>query len=178
MKVRLLAVTDIRGTIALKEDDRIDWGSLEDKRLFKEITSVSGVIVMGRKTYESIGRNLPGRINVVMSSRTSLSCGSPDFILNESAKGVVDFLEKRGYSDICIIGGQSVFSQFLDAGLVTDIHLTIEPLILPSSFNLFERTDKLYKLKLENVRLLNDAGSIHIHYVAKVSGSKISGLKI
>jgi len=173
-----LAVTDIRGTIAIKETDRTEWGSSEDKKLFRNITTDSGVVVMGRKTYESIGRNLPERVNVVISSRSSLSCGSPDFILNKSAREVVDFLEKRGYKDICVIGGQSVFSQFVNSGLVTDIYLTIEPIILPSQFNLFEKIDKLYELKLENVRLINDKGSIHIHYRAKGFGSKISGLKI
>jgi dihydrofolate reductase len=172
-KIRLLAVTDIRGTIAIAEDDRIEWGSPEDKRLFKEITTESGVVVMGRKTYETIGRKLPGRYNVVLSSKGQFSCEAPDLVLSGSINDVVKILFERGFTDICVIGGQSIFSQFLKSGMVTDLHLTVEPMVLPDGLNLFSNIDKQFSLHLEKAHILNSKGSIHIHYRIEKVGSKI-----
>ncbi len=172
-KIRLLAVTDIRGTIAISDDDRIEWGSPEDKRLFKEITTQSGVVVMGRKTYEAIGRKLPGRYNVVLSSKAHFRCEAPDLVLNGSVNNVVKILFERGFTDMCVIGGQAVFSQFLKSGMVTDLHLTIEPIILPDGLNLFSNIDKQFLLRLEKTHILNSKGSIYIHYQIEKVGSKI-----
>ncbi|WP_448379058.1 dihydrofolate reductase family protein [Fervidobacterium sp.] len=172
-KIRLLAVTDIRGTIALAENDRIEWGSPEDKKLFKEITTQSGVVVMGRKTYETIGRRLPGRCNIVLSSKKHFNCESPDLVLNGSVNDIVQILIRKGFTDICVIGGQSIFSQFLKSGMVTDLHLTIEPIILPDGLNLFSNIDKQFSLRLEKAHILNSKGSIYIHYRIEKVGSKI-----
>ena len=50
----------------------IPWHLPEDFRWFKRAT-MGGVIVMGRKTYESLGKPLPGRENVVLSRSTEIS---------------------------------------------------------------------------------------------------------
>jgi dihydrofolate reductase len=54
------------GRIIGKGND-LPWHIGEDLRLFKSLT-MGGTIIMGRKTFESIGRSLPGRINIVISS--------------------------------------------------------------------------------------------------------------
>ncbi|MGQ9855821.1 MAG: dihydrofolate reductase family protein [Fervidobacterium sp.] len=167
MCIRLIAVTDIRGMIAIDENDRTEWGSLEDKKLFKEITISSGVVIMGRRTFESIGKKLPGRLNVVLSRSGIFKNEMPDIVLSGEPREILESLRERGYQDMCVIGGQQVFTQFIDSGTVTDIYLTIEPIILPDGINLFEKIGRIYNLKLENVRLLNESGSIHIHYVVK-----------
>ncbi len=172
MHVRLLAVTDIRGVIATTRDDNISWGSMEDKTLFKEITTNSGVVVMGRKTFESIGKKLSNRFNVVLSTRNidyfEKFAYKPDLILPWNAHKVVETLNKIGYNDICVIGGQSVFTQFLNEGIVTDIHLTIEPVILPGNFYLFSNEiTRKFDLILQNIRKLNDMGAINVHYIIK-----------
>jgi len=172
MHVRLLAVTDIHGVIATMESDDISWGSREDKALFKEITTSSGVVVMGRKTFESIGKKLPNRFNVVLTKKTIEYFENldykPDLILSCSSREAVETLNKMGYNDICVIGGQSVFTQFLNEGIVTDIHLTIEPVILPGNFYLFSNEiTRKFDLILQNIRKLNDVGTINIHYIIK-----------
>ena len=52
-------------------DNDLPWRIPEDMRRFKELT-MGGVLVMGRKTYESIGRPLPGRRTVVVSRNPDL----------------------------------------------------------------------------------------------------------
>ncbi len=49
------------------KDGKLPWNNPEDLGNFKRLTT-GGVIVMGRKTYESIGRPLPNRRNIVLSS--------------------------------------------------------------------------------------------------------------
>lgn len=179
MRVKLLAVSDIRGIIAINKFDIINWSSKEDKKFFKEITMKSGVVVMGRRTFEIIGRKLPNRVNVVLSKSLSSSYKKsrisdvtnekiPDIILSGEPQEILSILKNYGYYDICIIGGQHVFTQFINSGLVTDIYLTIEPFILPGSINLFsDEIMKKFKLKLENITKLNENGTINIHYTLK-----------
>lgn len=170
MRVRLLAVTDIRGTIAIDEYDKIDWSSREDKEFFKKITMSSGVVVMGRKTFESIGRKLPNRLNVVLTRQKDYNFNGvfPDLVLSGDVKDVLNKLSNLGYKDVCVIGGQNVFTQFINVGVVTDLYLTVEPIVLPHGINLFEHEiSKKIELKLENIVKLNDKGTINVHYSLK-----------
>jgi dihydrofolate reductase len=66
IKINLIAAMDRNRNIGLNDD--MPWGKTmpSDLRRFKEITT-GGAIVMGRKTYESIGRPLPDRLNIVMT---------------------------------------------------------------------------------------------------------------
>ncbi|MCD8186305.1 MAG: dihydrofolate reductase [Rikenellaceae bacterium] len=89
-------------------DNRLIWHISEDLKRFKAITSGHPVI-MGRKTYESLGRPLPNRLNVVISR-------NPDY----SGEGitVTDSLEKAiglfpADQEIFVIGGAEVYRQAL-----------------------------------------------------------------
>ena len=165
MRIRLVVVTDVRGVIARNENDPVTWSSTEDKRFFKQITTESGIVLMGRRTYESIGRNLPGRVNVVMSKQKQINLPyKPDYLLSGSPHEIVSFLTDKGYDDMCVIGGQNVFTEFLKAGLLTDMYITIEPLVMVGNLNLFGEISNELRLKLERVIKLNDAGTINVHY--------------
>jgi len=165
LRIRLVVVTDVRGVIARNENDPVTWSSTEDKRFFKQITTESGIVLMGRRTYESIGRNLPGRVNVVMSKQKQINLPyKPDYLLSGSPHEIVSFLTDKGYDDMCVIGGQNVFTEFLKAGLLTDMYITIEPLVMVGNLNLFGEISNELRLKLERVIKLNDAGTINVHY--------------
>jgi dihydrofolate reductase len=84
----------------------------EDKRLFREET-LGKVIVMGRKTLESLPGKQPlyGRVNIVLTK-------NPDYkvkgaIVCHSLEQVMEELEKYEKNDCFIIGGQSMYEQFL-----------------------------------------------------------------
>lgn len=107
------------------KDDSIPWRLPADLAHFKRLT-MGGRIIMGRRTHESIGRALPGRENIVLSSRT-------DYV---PAAGCV---HEQGIESLCrrllrareggdergnfVIGGARVYDDFLPA--VTTIHLTV-----------------------------------------------------
>ncbi len=90
----------------------IPWHIPEDFKFFKS-TTMGGILLMGRKTYESIGRPLPGRITVILSR--SFPCEQlPEnvFVLrefSELSKLCAKFPEKR----VFLCGGAEIYQQFL-----------------------------------------------------------------
>lgn len=68
----LIAAVAKNGVIGA--DGRIPWDIPEDRKHFKELT-MGHVLVMGRRTYEEIGRPLPGRITIVVSKTLAAECG-------------------------------------------------------------------------------------------------------
>lgn len=97
------------------------WHIAEDLRMFKRVT-MGGTVVMGRKTFESIGRPLPGRTNVVVTRRGDFA--------HEGVE-VVHSLEEalRKYPDAIIIGGAEIYREalpFADRLYLTRIHASYE----------------------------------------------------
>lgn len=91
----------------------------EDLRQFKRITTDSGVVIMGRKTFESIGKLLPNRINIVLSSKginytpTEQERGI-QYLCLPDMDSVIDFLAQKDlYFKASVIGGASIYKQFL-----------------------------------------------------------------
>lgn len=95
---------------------------------FKRMT-VGNVVIMGRKTFESLpnGEPLKDRVNIILTTDVEY-CVEPSenvFIAN-SLEDAVD-LCKALFSDkeLFVIGGQSIYQQFLDKGLVSEMRLTV-----------------------------------------------------
>ena len=94
------------------------WHITEDFRHFKAVTSGHSVI-MGRKTYESIGRPLPNRRNIVLSRQEGLHYENA-----ECYRSLEDALMQCDYTeDVYIIGGGELYKQTLD--LAKRVHLTL-----------------------------------------------------
>lgn len=94
-------------------EGRLPWSLPEDLRRFRQIT-MGGVVIMGRATYDSIGRALPGRRNVVLSRDPRLEI--PDGTVVHSVAEAVEVAtsEPDGRtSGIYVIGGAQIYDQFL-----------------------------------------------------------------
>jgi len=131
MKVISIWVQSVDGKIATHMDDTFEWASKEDQQHYRSATQQAGVIIMGRSTYEQIGKPLPKRLNVVMTSRSDefKSQEIPDVLefTNLTAKELLKSLHARGYETIFISGGSKVYSQFTEQNLVDEWWITIEP---------------------------------------------------
>ncbi|MGN6147430.1 MAG: dihydrofolate reductase [Rhizomicrobium sp.] len=94
-------------------DNQLPWRLRSDLRNFKAITS-NHVVIMGRKTFDSIGRPLPNRINVVLSSRSIAEQGDVVFAKNRiSALYMADlFSVLHGYKEVFVIGGGTIYKEF------------------------------------------------------------------
>jgi len=94
----------------LGKDNRLIWRLPKDLCFFKEMT-MGKYIVMGRKTYESLPGNLPGRTSVVISSKNlEQYC---DVLCYHDLIDALAFLENIE-EDAFIIGGQSIYEQAIE----------------------------------------------------------------
>ena len=99
------------------------WTMRSDLRWFKSVTTGKPV-VMGRKTFGSIGRPLPGRTNIIITRQADYA---PDrtlvtHSLDEALQAAQDDAQKKDADEICIIGGGEIYSTALP--LAKRIYLT------------------------------------------------------
>lgn len=102
---------DLNGAIG--KDGDLPWRQSTDLQHFKRIT-LGGTIVMGRKTWESLPGQLPGRRNIVMSRSTR------DDIEILSYEEVISLSKEQ---DVFIIGGGEIYNLFIDD--VKELHRTL-----------------------------------------------------
>ena len=157
MKIVFFVAMTVNGKIAHASDELVDWTSKEDKQYFREETKKCGVMVMGGATYRTIGRPLPGRLNVVMT-RTPDSTKNQEGLLEFTDKqptALIADLQARGFESVAITGGAQVFAQFLEAGLCDELAITIEPKVFGCGINLFADMPRDFSLELLETRNLN-----------------------
>lgn len=115
MKINLIYAVSENGIIGDK--GQLPWHLPKDLSKFKEIT-LGHVILMGRKTYESIGRPLPGRTNCILTSDPAYV--APGCVVVNS----IDEVKKiaSAHDEIFVIGGATLYEQFID--IADTIYLT------------------------------------------------------
>lgn len=163
MKVILLAAITADGFIARDINHRADWTSPEDKRFFVDTTKDAGIMIMGSTTFNTIGKALPGRKTIVYTRNP----GPYSDIANvettsETPADLIQRLDAAGNTAVCICGGSSIYTLFIKSGLVTDIYLTVEPVLFGSGIKLFSEELSI-KLSLEDKRNLNN-NTLLVHY--------------
>lgn len=148
----------------------LEWTSKEDTAFFVEKTKEVGVVVMGQKTFETIGRPLKGRRLIVLTPDDSIKNTYPEIsdgftrleFVNETLTDLIRRLELEGVEVLVIGGGSFVYSSFLREGLVTDIYVTIEPIMFGNGIPLAESFGDI-KLKFVESKILGEQ-SILLHY--------------
>ncbi len=154
MKVTLIMAITVDGKIGKDPDHFPDWTGKEDKRLFKTITQKAGVVIMGSKTFDTIGSPLPGRKNIVLTRRRDRLSKWPNLVFTEqSPKEILNGLQKDGFSDVVLAGGAGINMLFARANLIDEIIVTIAPKIFGAGISLFEGEIDL-ALALEDVKKL------------------------
>ena len=94
-------------------DNNLPWNLKTDLLHFKEYTT-NKIIIMGRKTYESIGKPLPNRVNYVVSTTIDQIEGAFVFKSTQDAiDDAIDYCEKENKKEIVIIGGGFLFKDTL-----------------------------------------------------------------
>ena len=106
MKITLVAA--IASNNVIGKENSLPWNIPEDLKRFKQMTS-GHTILMGRKTFDSIGRPLPNRQNIVMTKDENFE--------REGIKVINDFddaleLIKESNEDVYVIGGSNIYELF------------------------------------------------------------------
>ena len=115
MQVSLIAAVAENGVIG--RDGKLPWHLPDDFRWFKAQT-LGKPVVMGRKTWESLGRALPGRHNIVLTRQSGYAApGTTVVHTAEAALGAAGDAE-----EVMVIGGGDVFEMFLPRA--TRVYLT------------------------------------------------------
>ena len=131
---------------AIGKDNELLWHISEDLKFFKRQT-LGWPVIMGRKTFESIGRALPGRVNIVISR--GFSTGE-EVAVAGSLEEAFKIAESTNLEKCFVMGGGQIYSQALqmvDRLVVTHVHTVIEdadtffPQIDPETWKVAQRSE-------------------------------------
>jgi len=105
-------------------ENSLPWNYSTDIKYFSKMTKGEGnnAVIMGRSTYESIGRPLIGRKNLILS--TTLTSNNRYLAFN-SVDSVLQHCKTQNFDEVWVIGGESIYKQFLNIkNLITEIYTT------------------------------------------------------
>ena len=111
-------------------DNAMPWHLPEDLRYFKERT-FGKPIIMGRKTWDSLGRPLPGRLNIVVSRQEDLQLEGAEVFtdLDSAIERGRQWAREQGASEVMLIGGGQLYHQALSLAhrvYLTQIEIELE----------------------------------------------------
>lgn len=127
--IKLIACINNKGTLG--RNGELLYHIKNDMENFKSLT-IGNVVLMGMNTFMSLPKHkpLPNRINIVLTTKTNLRSEEYDnsklYFVN-SVNGAISLIKHLGLSnkEIFVIGGSSVYEEFLDNDLAEEVYLTI-----------------------------------------------------
>jgi len=128
---------------AIGKNNQLLWRLPADLKHFKDTTS-GHTVIMGRKTFDSVGKPLPNRRNIVISRNTSLEMPGAEVVSDlESAIALCD-----DHEEVFIVGGAQIYRMAM--GITDKIYLTVvkgtfdaDTYFPPIDPNFWEETDKI-----------------------------------
>jgi dihydrofolate reductase len=128
MKIALIVAASQNNVIGL--DNQLPWHLPEDLQYFKAVT-MGKPILMGRKTYDSIGRPLPGRTNIVLTRDANWSAEGVVVVndLDSATAASEKACVAAGVDELMIIGGEQIYRKFLpvaDKLYLTKVEAVVE----------------------------------------------------
>ncbi len=129
----IIGIVAIAKNLAIGKDGKLPWHYSADMKFFKE-TTLGNTVVMGSKTWHSIGRPLPGRTNVVLSRAKNIDL--PEGV--RLARSREEILALNA-ADVFILGGREIFQLFaddIDRWMVTEVPMTVDDAdtFMPANF--------------------------------------------
>lgn len=112
---------------AIGKNNGLPWYLPEDLKFFKKIT-IGKPVVMGRKTFDSLGKALPGRLNIVISSQKHLQLPE-GVLLFHDLQSAIHRLEHETADEAFIIGGAAIFEAampFAERMYITRVHTSVD----------------------------------------------------
>jgi dihydrofolate reductase len=124
MHISIIVATDENGVIGNK--GAIPWNMPADMDYFRQKT-LSHPIIMGRKTYESIGRLLPNRPNIIITRDENINIRGAEVV--QTIEEAIEKAKAYGDEEIFIIGGEAIYKlamPYIDRIYLTKIHAEVE----------------------------------------------------
>ncbi|AJF62770.1 MAG: Bifunctional deaminase-reductase protein [archaeon GW2011_AR20] len=168
MKVILDMAMSINGIIARKNftEDFLSEGNWE---VFCKFANQVGCLIFGRKTYEMLTNPkeydiLPIKnvYKIIVSKNKSLR-NKNKFFFVRSPKEALRMAKKLGFKEVLLAGGGNINSEFMRLGLVDEIFLNINSVIVNNGIRVFGESDFEHKLKLLEIKKLKE-DILRLHY--------------
>jgi dihydrofolate reductase len=133
-------------------NNKLPWYLPEDLKYFKRVT-LGKPIIMGRKTFESIGRPLPGRTNIIVTRNTDWTHAGAGVRVVHSLQQAIELAESlalvNGFEESLVIGGAEIYALALpmaDRLYLTQVHAEVQgdayfPLLDPAHWQEVARED-------------------------------------
>ncbi|MEX1198030.1 MAG: type 3 dihydrofolate reductase [Pseudohongiellaceae bacterium] len=128
--MRLALIWAMSRNRVIGRNNALPWYLPEDLKYFKRVT-MGKPIIMGRKTWESIGRPLPGRSNIIVSRNTNFEAEGAKVVhsLDEAIKMAENIALINGGEEAVVMGGAEIYRQALpraDRLYLTQVHAEVE----------------------------------------------------
>lgn len=141
MIVSIIVAMDKNRGIGL--NNRLPWRLPDDLKRFKSLT-IGHHLIMGRKTYESIGQALPGRTSIIISRNPDFN--APDCLLADSLEKALALAEADGEEETFVIGGSQIFQEALplaDRIYLTQVHVALPADVYFPKYDLDDWDDQM-----------------------------------
>lgn len=125
--MKISAIVAIAEDYGMGKNNRLPWHLPDDLKFFMR-TTMGKPVIMGRKTYDSMGKPLKGRLNIILSR--SAQPGLPEnVLLFHNLEEAINRAEAKNKDEIFIIGGAEIFKMsmhLMDALYLTRVHTVID----------------------------------------------------
>lgn len=142
--MRISIIAAIGRNRELGKNNRLLWSLPEDMKRFKEKT-LNHPVIMGRKTFESIGRALPNRTNIVVTRDRSYTASGAEVF--HDIGDAINFAKTKDKEEVFIIGGGEIYSQALI--FADKLYLTIVDADFPQADAFFPEYPEFTKIVFE-----------------------------
>lgn len=129
--IRLIGIVAVSKNYVIGKNGKLPWRLPKDLAFFKRRTE-GHIVLMGRKTFESIGKPLPNRLNVVLSKTGEINTGDYVRVVSDVDKffnSIVASQSKDEQLDVYVLGGKSVYdhlSPYITQWIVTHVDAVVE----------------------------------------------------
>jgi dihydrofolate reductase len=172
MKTVLLMAMTLDGKIAKDSEHFPDWTGKEDKRLFAKISKRAGAVIMGSKTFDTLGKPLPGRKNIILTrDRTRKSPWENLVFTDEHPRDILDGLQREGYREVILAGGTLINSIFAEENLIDEVMVTVSPIIFGTGISLFVEDISMKLQLITSEKLGRDLVFLHYRVIDSQVGS-------
>ncbi len=112
MTIHIAIIVAMAENRVIGRDNDLPWRLPSDLKHFKAVT-MGKPIIMGRKTFESIGRALPGRDNIVVTRGPGVASDAVHvaYSLDEAVGLAIGFARDRGTDEVFVIGGGQIYAE-------------------------------------------------------------------
>lgn len=118
--MKLIVALDNKSGIG--KNNTLAWSHSSDLKYFSKLTKGNGnnCIIMGKNTFNSIGKYLPGRANLILSK--SLTADNINIFNN--IYSIFTYLKLKNYDEVWVIGGLQIYNLFLQEKIIDEIFIT------------------------------------------------------